>query len=212
MKEGYRLHAGFLSGEETDRWRRRLDSRREVFKAVGGRGGLNLRYSVIDGHRSREHFPELVELARTRLREAAEEAVGQPLVPIRDEKRSLRIQLYGGRHEGFRWHLDVSSYSALLTLANTSRGATEVISPRLTRLLAPLYYPFYPLRQLFSALPHRTIHSAPGDLLILHGSAVLHRARALADEGERLVVVAVFEPAGSKPTPVRDWLARTFNY
>ena len=212
MKEGYRLCPQFLSGEEIDRWRQKVGSRREVFKAVGGRGGLNLRYSVVDGHQSREHFPDLVELAQTRLHAAAEEIAGRPLVPIRDEKRSLRIQLYGGRHEGFRWHLDVSSYSALLTLANTCDGATEVISPRLTRLLTPLYYPFYPLRQLFSAMPHRTIHSAPGDLLVLHGSAVLHRARALADEGERLVVVAVFEPAGSKPTPVRDWLARTFNY
>src|SRR6185436_9818056 len=50
--------------------------------------------------------------------------------------------------------------------------------------------------------------AAPGDLLILHGAAALHRARALADDGERLVVVAVFEPVGSKPTPVRNWLAR----
>jgi hypothetical protein len=189
-----------------------VGSRRDAFRAVGGRGGLNLPYSVVDGHRSRECFPGLAELARTRLREAAEETVGRPLAPIRDEKRALRIQLYGGRHEGFRWHLDVSSYSALLTLENTSRGATEVIPPRLTRLLTPLYYPFYPLRQLFSAVPHRTICSEPGDLLILHGRAVLHRARALADEGERLVVVAAFEPVGCRPTPVGDWLARNFNY
>jgi hypothetical protein len=212
MKDGYRLRSQFLSGEETDRWRQTVGSRRDIFRAVGGRGGLNLPYSVIDGRRCREHFPELVELVCTRLRAAAEETVGRPLVPIQDEKRSLRIQLYGGRQEGFRWHLDVSPYSALLTLENSSRGATEVIPPRLTRLLMPLYYPFYPLRQIFSALPHRTIHSAPGDLLILHGGAVLHRARALADEGERLVVVAVFEPAGSKPTPIRNWLARNFNY
>jgi hypothetical protein len=212
MEDGWHLRPGFLSEEETESWRRQVGSRREVFKAVGGRGGLNLRYSVVDGQRTREHFPELAELARTRLHAAAEEAVGRPLVPIRDDRRSIRIQLYGGRHEGFRWHLDVSPYSALLTLANTSRGATEVIPPGLTRLLTPIYYPFYPLRQLFSLVPHRTIHSGPGDLLIVHGAAVLHRARALADEGERLVVVAAFEPAGSRPTPIRNWLARTFNY
>ena len=212
MKDGYRLRPRFLSGEETDRWRQKVSARRDVFQAVGGRGGLNLRYSVVDGHRSREHFPELVELAETRLREAAEEAAGRFLAPIGDEKRALRIQLYGGRREGFRWHKDVSAYSALLTLENTSRGATEVLSPRLTRLLTPLYYLFYPLRQIFSVLPHRTLHSAPGDLLILHGSAVLHRAQAREESGERLVVVAAFEPAGSRPTPIRNWLARTFNY
>lgn len=212
MKEGYRLCPQFLSGEETDRWRQEVGSGQEAFHAVSGRGGLNLRYSVADGRRTREHFPELVELAQTRLRATAEEIVGLPLVPIQDERRSIRIQLYRGSHEGFRWHLDVSSYSALLTLENTSRGATEVISPRLSRLLTPVYYPFYPLRQLFSVMPHRTIESAPGDLLVLHGGAVLHRARALEDRGERLVVVAVFEPAGSKPTPVRNWLARSFNY
>lgn len=212
MNDGYRLRPRFLSGEETHRWRNEVGTRRDVFKAVGGRGGLNLRYSVVDGSRTREHFPELVELAQTRLREAAEEIVGQPLVPIQDKKRSVRVQLYGGKREGFRWHLDVSPYSALLTLENTSLGATEVISPRLTRLLKPIYYPLYPLRQLLSAIPHRTIYGAPGDLLILHGGAVLHRTRAHLDEGERLVVVAVFEPVASRPTPIRNWLARTFNY
>jgi len=212
LREGYRLCPRFLSGEETDRWRRKVSSGREIFHPVGGRGGLNLRYSVVDGRRTREHFPELVELAHTRLRAAAEEIVGRSLVPILDEKRSIRIQLYRGRHEGFRWHLDVSSFSALLTLENTSRGATEVISPRLSRLLTPLYYPLYPLRQLFSVMPRRTIQADPGDLLVLHGGAVLHRARMLEDRGERLVVVAVFEPAGSKPTPIRSWLARSFNY
>jgi len=212
MKDGYRRCQGFLTAEETERWRRRIDEQPELFHAVSARGGLNLRYRVIDGHAAREHLPDLVEWAETRLRQAAEEAVGEDLAPIRDRKRSLRIQLYRGADEGFRWHFDVSPYSALLTLENTVRGATEVISPRLSRLLTPLYFLIYPLRQVFSIVRHRTIVSEPGDLLILHGTGVLHRAKALESDGERLVVVAVFEPVDSQPTPIRNWLARTFNY
>ncbi len=212
MRDGYRLCSGFLTTEETARWLRRIDGRRDRFHAVSSRAGLNLRYSVMDGHLVREHFPDLVEWAESRLLATAEDAAGEPLVPIRDRKRSLRIQLYQGRDEGFKWHFDVSPYSALLTLENTNRGATEVISPGLSRLLAPLYFLFYPLRQAFSVVRHRTIVSEPGDLLVLHGTGALHRARAFEEAGERLVVVAVFEPSDAKQTPIRNWLARTFNY
>ena len=212
MEGGYRMYSRFLSGEEAAHWRGVVEARPELFLAVGGKGGLNLPFSVVGGRQVRQHLPDVLDLMKTRLWETAQEAAGRPLAPIQDPERALRIQHYRGKNEGFRWHYDLSQYSALLTLVNTNGGATEVISPRLSRSLTPLYYLLYPLRQVFSVARCQRIVSEAGDLLILHGSAALHRATAQQDQGERLVLVATFDPVGQRPTPLRDWVARRFNY
>jgi len=56
------------------------------------------------------------------------------------------------------------------------------------------------------------IESRPGDLLLIHGGAVIHRGTNERSEGERMVLVASFDPIGRRPTPVWDWLARRLNY
>lgn len=88
----------------------------------------------------------------------------------------------------------------------------HVIAPRLSRPLKPLFYLSYPFRQVFSLARYARIIAEAGDLLILHGSAAIHRATARQETGERLVLVATFDPAGRRPTPIRDWIARRVNY
>lgn len=42
--------------------------------------------------------------------------------------------------------------------------------------------------------------------------SVLHRGAPGDRPGERVVVLIAFDPAGAKPRPMRDWIARHFNY
>ena len=158
------------------------------------------------------HLPNVCSQLQPRMQAAAERSAERRFEPIRDPRRALRLQRYQERRQGFRWHFDGNHTTALLTLANTSRGATEVVSPSWTPLLKPLFYALYPLRGAFSLAPHERLLTEPGDLLILSGGAVLHRGAAAEAPGERVVLLAAFDPAGSKPRPIRDWIARRFNY
>ena len=212
VHRGYCRLPQFLSPAETASWLRRVDDCRDSFRAVGGKGGLGLPFRVMDGEQARMHLAEVCAQLQPRLQEAAEWAAAMRFEPIRDRRRALRIQRYRDRKEGFRWHFDGSHTTALLTLANTCRGATEVVSPPWTPLLKPLFYALYPLRGAFSVVPHETVVAEPGDLLILSGRAVLHRGAAGAEPGERVVLLAAFDPVGSKPRRIRDWIARRFNY
>jgi hypothetical protein len=40
----------------------------------------------------------------------------------------------------------------------------------------------------------------------------MHRGANRAAQGERLVVLAAFDPAEARPKPLRDWIARRINY
>ena len=212
LQHGYCRVPGFLSPTETAYWLAEVDDCRDAFRLVGAKGGLGLPFRVLDGVEARMHLGHVCAVLQPRMQEAAERAAERRFEPIRDPRRALRLQRYQDRNQGFRWHFDGSHTSALLTLANTSRGATDVVTPRWTPVLKPLFYAFYPMRGAFSLLPHRTLMSEPGDLLILRGHAVLHRGAAGFQSGERVVLLAAFDPAGSKPRPIRDWIARRFNY
>ena len=212
MKDGYRFSPSFLSAAETEHWRGRVESRRELFRQVAAKAAMNLSYSVLDGYQIRDELPDLLELVQGRLYEALEDAAGQPLAPMRDRKRAVRIQWYRRRGEGFRWHLDGGMYSVLLTLVNTNQGATEMIPPRWSRYLKPVPYVLFPFQGLLARAPSTVIQSRPGDLLLIHGGAVIHRGTNHRGEGERMVLVASFDPVDRRPTPVWDWLARRLNY
>ncbi len=212
FRRGYCRVQGFLSPAETAYWLAQVDGRRDAFRLVGAKGGLGLPFRVLDGVEARRHLAHVCAALQPRMQHAAEQAAELCFEPIRDPRRALRLQRYQDRKEGFRWHFDGSHTSALLTLANTSRGATDVVSPRWTPLLKPLFYALYPVRGTFSLLPHATLVAEPGDLLILNGRAVLHRGAAGSQPGERVVLLTAFDPAGSKPRPIRDWIARRFNY
>jgi len=212
VRSGYCRIPGFLSPAEAAGWLRRVDDSRDAFRAVGGKAGLALPFHLMDGAEAMARLGDVCTHLQPRMREAAESAATTRLEPIGDRRRALRIQRYGGSTDGFRWHFDGSHTTALLTLANTNGGATEVVSPRWTPLLKPLFYALYPLRDVFSLIPHSTMVAEPGELLILSGHSVLHRGAPGDRPGERVVVLVAFDPAGAKPRPIRDWIARRINY
>jgi len=211
-QRGYSRIAGFLSATEAAGWLEHVDGAREAFRAVGGKAGLGLPFQLMDGEDAQARLADVCAQLQPRMHEAAESAAATRLEPIGDRRRALRIQRYRGLKDGFRWHFDGSHTTALLTLANTNRGATEVVAPRWTPLLKPLFYGLYPLRGAFSVVPHTSLVADPGELLILSGHSVLHRGAPGDRPGERVVLLVAFDPAGAKPRPVRDWIARRFNY
>ncbi len=211
-RDGYRLLPGFLSDDETAAWTEPLDARRELLQQVGTKLGMNLGYHVLSAAAISEHFPALFELARGRLLQVTQAVAGEPLELMRDPRRAVRIQCYRARHEGFRWHLDGGAWSALLTLRNTNRGATEVLSPRWSRRLAYAPYLLFPFPRLFELARPVPLEGRAGDLLILNGGRIVHRGVTRDDGGERLVLVATFNPRGTRPSRVWDTFARWLNY
>jgi hypothetical protein len=212
MKDGSQFSPSFLTATETEHWRDRVESRRELFRQVATKVGMNLSYSVMDGCQIQDQLPDLLELVQGRLKVALEDAASRPLTLMRDRKRAVRIQWYRRRGEGFRWHLDGGMYSVLLTLVNTNQGATQMIPLSWSRYLKPVPYVLFPFQGLLARAPSTVIESRPGDLLLIHGGAVIHRGTNERSEGERMVLVASFDPLGRRPTPVWDWLARRLNY
>jgi len=212
VKHGYEFSQSFLSAAETEHWRQRVESRRILFRQVAAKAGMNLSYSVMNGYQIQDELPDLFDLVQGPLHEALQDAAGEPLALMRDRKRAVRIQWYRRRGEGFRWHLDGGMYSVLLTLVNTNQGATQMIPPRWSRYLKPVPYVLFPFQGLLARAPSTVIESRPGDLLLIHGGAVIHRGTNERSEGERMVLVASFDPIGRRPTPVWDWLARRLNY
>lgn len=212
MNDGYQVLPSFLSASEIEHLRQRVASRRTLFRQVAAKAGMNLSYSVIDGCQIRAELPDVFDLVQGRLYQALQDAAGRPLVLMRDPKRAVRIQWYQHRDEGFRWHLDGGMYGVILTLINTNQGATEMLSPRVSRYLKPVPYVLFPFQGLLALAPSKVIESRPGDLLLIHGGAIIHRGTNNQSEGERLVLAASFDPIDRQPTPVWDWLARRLNY
>jgi hypothetical protein len=211
-KEGYRVFGKFVAADELASLHQLIASHGDLFKPVSGKAGMSLPYHVLDGFNICKHFPQLREYAAGPLLNAAEETFGVNLELMADPKRAMRIQCYRTKQEGFKWHLDGGLYSSLLTLVNSNEGATEVLSPELSRLLFPIPYLLFPFQRLLEFAKPRPIIAHAGDLLVIKGGAVLHRGVTKKAEGERLVFVATYNPVGTKPTPMWDWFARRLNY
>lgn len=210
-ESGYRLFPGFLSAAETERL---LEQVREQarFQTVAAKAGMNLSYHVVDGNRTRDELPEFFALASGLLQETTQSLIDQPIELMQDPKRAVRIQCYRRKADGFFWHLDGGAYGALLTLVNTNRGATDLLTPRLSRLLKPVPYLLFPFQSLLERARPTRIVTNPGDLLILHGGALIHRGVMQSDEGERILLAASFDPVGRKKSAAWEWLARRLNY
>lgn len=208
---GYRLFPGFLSTAEIERL---LEKVREQarFQTVAAKAGMNLSYHVVDGNRTRDELPEFFALASGLLQETTQALIDQPIALMRDPKRAVRIQCYRRKSDGFFWHLDGGAYGALLTLVNTNQGATDLLTPRLSRFLKPAPYLLFPFQGLLELARPTRIVTAPGDLLILHGGAIIHRGVMQLDEGERILLAASFDPVGRKKSAAWEWLARRLNY
>lgn len=209
---GYRLLRQFLTPEETAGWLNRIRSRSELFKAVAAKAGMSLAYNVVDGIAIDAYLPELRELANGRLLQITEETFGLRLEPMKDIKRSLRIQCYRTTREGFKWHLDGGLFSVVLTLENTNGGFTEVLSPEWSRVLFPVPYLLFPFARALQFARPQPLSAGPGDLLVIKGGEVLHRGVTGSEVGERIILGVSYNPVGTKPTPLWDWFARKLNY
>jgi hypothetical protein len=208
---GYRLFPGFLPAATTERLVEQVREQAR-FQAVAAKAGMNLSYHVVDGLRLRDELPDLFALASGLLQETTQSLIDQPIELMQDPKRSIRIQCYRRKADGFLWHLDGGAYGALLTLFNTNEGATDLLSPRLSRLLRPAPYVLFPFQGLLELARPTRIVTAPGDLLIVHGGAIIHRGVMQLDEGERILLAASYDPVGRKKSAAWEWLARRLNY
>jgi hypothetical protein len=154
--------------------------------------------------------PRIVELGR-RLLPVIEKFGGFPVAPFSDQVRSMRIQRYEAKEDGFRWHFDGHPLAAVVTLENLSGGVTEFLSRPLSAFLKPFFYVTYPFPYLFSLAPRQSVRSEGGDALLLRGSGILHRGRS-ARSGRRTILVFSFDHPGSWPSRFRNWFARLVNY
>lgn len=211
MKE-YTIVKGFLDRGEVERLLGLLERYEGLYRETSGRGGLGPRYRIIDGNQVRSHLPEVATLGEERLRAAAERFAGHPLQLMENPLRSIRVQAYNKRDQGFRWHFDEYAFVALLTLKNTNGGQTQFVSPRISRTLKFLFYPLYAFPRVFSLLPHRGLDTEAGDLLLMRGSRVLHRGVTLEEGGERILVSCWYDEPGKRPNPVRELVARVLNF
>lgn len=179
-------------------------------RRVDGKIGLGPRYSVIPGDVIATDLPHVLALAE-RVRLAAAEFAGEPLAFFGDPVRRMRVQIYDDVDEGFRWHFDGHPYAAVVTLENGNGGVTELIGPRLSRLVRPLFYLAYPFPQLVSLLPRSAIEGQARDVLLLRGRTILHRGRSQR-KGRRIVLVFAFDYPDTEPSRIGNWFARWANY
>jgi hypothetical protein len=212
LPQGYEVHRQFLPLDAVARLRASIGSQSVLFQHVRPKAGMNLPYRVVDGNDVRELLPDVYALVTGPLHAALQEAAGVPLELMRDRKRAIRIQRYQGRSEGLRWHLDGGLFSILLTLVNTNGGSTEIIGRDLSRRLKWVPYLLFPFAGVLERFPREAVVSEPGDLILMHGGVTIHRGTNPRDDGERLVLVASFDPRDRAPTPVWDWFARRLNY
>lgn len=210
--DAYRHLQNFLTQDEVERFYNLIQSHDGLFLETQGRAGLGPRYRVIDGDQIRQHISDIADLGEDRVRPVAEQVFGQRIQLLGSSRRSMRVQQYERKFHGFRWHRDAHDYVALLALKNTNQGQTQIISPGWSRILKYLLYPLYAVPQVFSLAPYLQITLAAGDLLLLRGTRVLHRAVTLDEEGERTLIVFTYDAFGKRPNPFRDKIARFLNY
>lgn len=209
---GYTHLAEFWTATRLAHWRATLASNATLFRRVDGNRGFGPRYRVIDGDTIAAEFPELEEFARGELREIVERETGTAVELMNSLRRSMHVQVYERVGDGFRWHFDGHAYAAILTLENSSGGATEILRPALSRWLRAALYLTYPWPVLFSALPRQRIVAQAGDLVIVQGASSIHRGTNGEESGERWTIVCNYEVKGRRPRPLRDWIARRVNY
>jgi hypothetical protein len=167
--------------------------------------------TVIQGDQIQAELTDLLEFGERRVRPAVEQLAGRALAASR-LIGATRVQAFNHRNHDFRWHFDTHPYTGLLTLWNDNSSETRVISPQLSRLLRFVLYPLYPFPGIFDAVPYRRFSMKAGDLLVMHGSELLHRGVALANSGSRVIVAYSFIVPGQKLNPLRLRISHFLNY
>lgn len=201
----------FLNDKELDYFADLVEQHSGLLRASSGRGTLGPRYEAVEDTLVRQHMPELVTLWDQRIW-----PIGRKLTRLGPESSPadavrLRVQRYVRKDHSFRWHFDGYSNAALLTLKNTNRGETQLISYPLSSALRPFLYLVYPFPQVFSLMPRTSVTMQAGDLLLMRGTDLLHRGVTLDNQGERVLVVYLYNEAKPKLSTLRGWIARWIN-
>jgi len=210
-QKGAHCFPGFLTQQEISHYLELIQNKEHVFRDIHGKLGMNLPYHVFDGIDLQQHLPELVTLAKERVYPLAQQHIQTPVELMQDTRRALRIQRYQAKNEGFKWHIDGGTYSAILTLKNTNEGETQWLSPRQSRFLYPAPY-ILPFQPLLSLLPAAKMKPKAGDLLLIRGGDIVHRGICRLEQGERMVFVITFDPVGKPKKWLWEWFARRLNY
>lgn len=207
----WRHVSGFLSLDRCAQIEAVIAAQAQRFVSVTTLFGLGPRYRTLRGEDIQRHLPELVDLGGIHVQPAVEAFTGRSLRRCINPGRAVRIQVFDHRAHEFRWHFDTSTAAALLTLRNTNGTQTQIVPPRWSRMLRPLYYPLFWAPGMFSLLPHAAVAAQPGDLLILHGSRVLHRGVPTAPAGDRLLLVFASDDVDQRARPWRERLNKYLN-
>ena len=203
-----RLIEGFLDDNERTALLDAIAPHAAAFRRVDGKGGVGPRYSVMDGELVAARLPSIVALGE-RLRPLAEDLGGTPLEFFADPRRRMRVQRYDGDTDGFRWHFDGHPFAATVTLENES--VLDVIDAGTSRFVKPFFYAAYPLPQVASLLPRRSISVNAGDAVVMRGREILHRGHSRRN-GPRTILVFAYDHPGTRPGRLTGMFARWANY
>lgn len=209
--EHWRTVPAFVSGERCAHFEEQIAAQRHRFVSVVRPFGLGPTYRTLRGEDIHRYLPEIVEFGATNVQPVVEAFAGRALRSALNRGRAVRVQLFDDASHAFRWHFDTSSVAALLTLHNANATQTQIVAPAWSRRARPIYYPLYWAPGLFSLLPHTAVAAGAGDLLLMHGSRLLHRGVPTAAGGDRLLLVFAYEDPDRRPTPWRDRFNKYLN-
>lgn len=193
----------FLDGSTCERLLQKINAYRRqqlvpnIYRPAGDRP---LNYSVIDGERITESFPELLKLYESvigfvRTIDGAEE-----VAPLGDTRVACNVNITasGGT---YRYHYDRNAFTAILYLNDTDGGETECypnyridlrptnhagIQQKLDQLLQTRVLRIVSGKQIL-------VKPEPGKLLVMRGDRCLHSVRPVLGDRERINVVMAYD-------------------
>lgn len=209
---GYHLIREFVTSNELTKLRKVLREKSDLFVQTSGYGPLGPRYNVIDGDKIRREIPALLSYGEKRVKPIVEAFASQPVTLTHNSRKAMRIQLYRNKEHNFRWHFDGHPYVALLTLNNTLRGQTHIISTKMSSVLHHLNFTrFYTLPHLLDFIPYQAVTMKERDLLLMRGSDVLHRGVSPEGKGERILLVYGYDVKNEIPHQIGRFARKTDN-
>ena len=175
---------------------RRRGSIPQIYRPARGRP---LNYSVIDGERISEHFPELLHLYQNTRRFIR--TIGEDQVAPLDDVRvacNVNITANGGT---YRYHYDRNAITAILYLNDIDGGETECYPNYRVDLRLSKHAGIQ--RKLDELLQTRVlrllsgkqtlVRPEAGKLLVMRGDRCLHSVRPVQGDSERVNVVMAYD-------------------
>ena len=178
-------------------------------------GDRPLNYSVIDGERLRQSFPELFELYLGVIGFIKTAAGAEEVAPLDDMRVACNVNITanGGT---YRYHYDRNGITAILYLNETVGGETECYPNYRIDLRVRNYARFqYRLDQLLQSRVLRLmsgkqtlVKPETGKLLIMRGDRCLHSVRPVRSSRARVNIVMAYDYPGSCQAAGSDDLNR----